>query len=417
MSDVPYFETPERSERLQLLIHLVNNAQEIPYVRAPVGVGKTRFAGQLATCLADDYAVAWLYGDTDQPFQLQMQQAMPDLETLQATRRAGARPGPLLDALAAVPSGDSPRGTEKKRIPWLWIVPGAVLATLLVLALLFQDRINRFFEPPGPPPAVAIDRSAEESPAPDQPPDEAVFRSDITAATGDAAPPEVPPVQALADEPVPRPELPELATPAAPAPVPAPAPQAAPPAQESAVSETAPADARDGGDDVLDAVIDAAISAAGQPPAGVTPEPQPKAPPAPSEVKPAQEKRPVEKAATKAQATAAPPKPQRPKPTVSKAGSALSGLKWLRAQPKTRYTLQLVGARDRAAVEAFIRKYHIRAPYAVFERDLGGRPWYSLVGGSYPSRDAAVAARARLPKGIAGVWPRTFASVHEQLKP
>jgi len=88
---------------------------------------------------------------------------------------------------------------------------------------------------------------------------------------------------------------------------------------------------------------------------------------------------------------------------------------WLKTRKPGNYTLQLVGARDRASIQKFIRDHRLARPYAVFARDLDGRPWYSLVAGDYPNRDAAVAARARLPAALqtAGVWPRTFASIQE----
>jgi septal ring-binding cell division protein DamX len=47
---------------------------------------------------------------------------------------------------------------------------------------------------------------------------------------------------------------------------------------------------------------------------------------------------------------------------------------WLESRSPERYTLQLVGARDRDAVERFVARHGIKAPYAVFERLLDGRP-------------------------------------------
>jgi len=46
-------------------------------------------------------------------------------------------------------------------------------------------------------------------------------------------------------------------------------------------------------------------------------------------------------------------------------------------------------------------------------RKLNGADWYSLVAGDYPDRDAAIAARARMPAALAeaGIWPRTFGSI------
>ena len=101
---------------------------------------------------------------------------------------------------------------------------------------------------------------------------------------------------------------------------------------------------------------------------------------------------------------------------VLPAGTAPSGGDaWLKSRDPARFTLQLVGSRDRAAVRKFAREHAIAEPHAIFERDLKGRPWYSLVAGDYPDRAAAIAARERLPKGLArsGIWPRTFGSIHK----
>jgi DamX protein len=87
----------------------------------------------------------------------------------------------------------------------------------------------------------------------------------------------------------------------------------------------------------------------------------------------------------------------------------------LKSRAPGHFTLQLVGARDRTAVEKFVRDHVIEEPYAIFARDLKGKPWYSLVAGDYPDRDAAIAARGQLPKGLerSGVWPRTFGSIQK----
>ena len=91
------------------------------------------------------------------------------------------------------------------------------------------------------------------------------------------------------------------------------------------------------------------------------------------------------------------------------------GAGWLSSRDPKRYTLQLVGARDRAAIEKFIGDNAVAAPFAVFERTLNGAPWYSLVAGDYPDRTAAIAARERLPDRLerSGVWPRTFESIQK----
>ena len=104
-----------------------------------------------------------------------------------------------------------------------------------------------------------------------------------------------------------------------------------------------------------------------------------------------------------------------PSPSSGRAVSAQGGVDWLNSREPGRYTLQLVGARDSAAVRKFIRDHQLGQPYAIFERQLDGRPWYSLVAGDYPDRKAAVAARDRLPGGLgtSGAWPRTFSSIQK----
>ena len=90
-----------------------------------------------------------------------------------------------------------------------------------------------------------------------------------------------------------------------------------------------------------------------------------------------------------------------------------TGRAWLNSRDAKRYTLQLVGARDRASIEKFIEDHSISPPFMIFERELDGRPWYALIAGDYPDRAAAIAAGERLPVALknAGIWPRTFASV------
>ena len=106
-----------------------------------------------------------------------------------------------------------------------------------------------------------------------------------------------------------------------------------------------------------------------------------------------------------------------PVPVKQPRTAANEGADWLTGRDPARYTLQLVGARDRAAIEKFIRDNAVAAPYAVFERMLNGAPWYSLVAGDYPDRAAAIAARERLPKRLerSGVWPRTFESIQKAM--
>ena len=118
-----------------------------------------------------------------------------------------------------------------------------------------------------------------------------------------------------------------------------------------------------------------------------------------------------------AAASSAAPLSHPPAPVKQPRTAANEGADWLTGRDPSRYTLQLVGARDRAAIEKFIRDNAVAAPYAVFERMLNGAPWYSLVAGDYPDRAAAIAAREHLPKHLerSGVWPRTFESIQKAM--
>ncbi len=106
-----------------------------------------------------------------------------------------------------------------------------------------------------------------------------------------------------------------------------------------------------------------------------------------------------------------------PKPVTAPASGVAKGVEWLKSRPATHYTLQLLGARDKAAIQKYIQLHAVEAPYAIFERPLNGKPWFSLVAGDYPSRSAALAARSRLPADMrtSDIWPRTFASIKKTL--
>ena len=73
---------------------------------------------------------------------------------------------------------------------------------------------------------------------------------------------------------------------------------------------------------------------------------------------------------------------------------------------------------DEQAVAGFIQRHHLQGKAAYFRTKSNGRPWFPVLYGIYPSRSAAVAARAKLPKNLAsqGVWPRSLASVQQAIR-
>lgn len=88
---------------------------------------------------------------------------------------------------------------------------------------------------------------------------------------------------------------------------------------------------------------------------------------------------------------------------------------WLMSRTPNGYTLQLVGARDVKSLQRFMEQNGVKPPFGIFERNLAGTPWYSLVAGEYDSREAAIRARENLPWRLKaeGVWPRQFSSIQE----
>lgn len=537
-----YFDTPARAERLQLLQHLVRNADDVVYLRAPAGAGKTLFAQRLLERLGNEIAVVWLRAglDEDVPGVVADQLGLdpgevlpwPDglfaalggqdllvvvddadqlglgaFERLSVMHERGGRllllgegrlanatgnwdlqfvdlpgfssqqtaaflrsraddqaeritddvaaalhraahgmPGPLLEALEAMlargrPRAAPPSGPKKaarhgpgNRLVW---AGGAVAVLVLGGLLFFQDAINALFEPAG---------------------SSSVAEHAVTGSAGTAEQPRAPdpvpqaPPREVADSLLPPLEpagLPEL---------PAPAPSAPPPPamarEEQALDplEAVLRDALAARDDKASSGLPVRQSAtpptadelqsphAGQP--GPAAPPAPAEPPAltPAPVTASSAERPAPVVRSKpapavangrptattaapverpaAADAAAPVTLQAPTPAKVESRTApAGGVAWLESRKPQRYTLQLVGARDRAAIDAFIREHAIAQPHAVFERTLNGRPWYSLVAGDYPDRAAAVAARDRLPRALkrADVWPRSFESIQKNL--
>ena len=126
-------------------------------------------------------------------------------------------------------------------------------------------------------------------------------------------------------------------------------------------------------------------------------------------------------AQTPERAMVAPQPPAKPSSggfvALPKTASGLPGNAWLRELPPTSYTLQLVGARDLGALQRFVKRHALQGELAVFERKLEGRPWFALLLGSFPDRQAALAARAQLPGRLAKeAWPRRLQDIHKLMK-
>jgi DamX protein len=386
-------------------------------------------------------------------------------------RAAQGMPGPLLDALQVL-TAKRPAGATTASMPdrgrkpfWPWYLLAGAVVLLLGTVLLFQDSINDAVAPaevaaPGSPGADGASKAGRaetggQLPAP-LPPFEPA-RSD--AAVVQVAPIALPAADSAAPTPVvPGPE-PGIATNEDIDPLeavmqdalaavreadPKPSPTAseagvssggqatkrsAPPKPNASAAATAVAGSAQG-EPAREAQADA--TAAAPPVVSAVDSGKPEAAVATDEVAERPTPAPVEDRGAPA-AVAATPTPSadglssqpQPAPVVDRtrqqptpAPAAVAGNSWLESRKPSHYTLQLVGARDRASIEKFIRRHGIRPPYAVFERNLKGAPWYSLVAGEYPDRAAAVAARAALPDGLerSGVWPRTFESIYKLIQ-
>ncbi len=105
----------------------------------------------------------------------------------------------------------------------------------------------------------------------------------------------------------------------------------------------------------------------------------------------------------------------------SRSGKSVQSIKsqaWLTAQRPESYTLQIIGVSDEQAALQFIRSRKFKAEVVYYESRRNGRPWFSVLHGVYPDRDAAMAAIEHLPASLRkiGAWPRSLGSVQADMK-
>ena len=534
-----YFDTRARAERLQLVRHLVRNANEAIYLRGPKGAGKTRFTRRLLESFDDETAVVWLDAAVeDMPGTVAHELGLPQAAALQwptgtlagigdrdlilivddahrlgpgnlqhllsmhgaggkllligqggvgealeglaprfvdlpgfssdesaaflrlgagqlaeqvtdelarkAHQDAGGLPGPLLDVLStmapAVLSTASESGSKSKPASpasvWRWFVV-AIGVAVLAAVLVFQDHVNALIDPPqhettsqdiavierqpadprtseegGPPDGEssrAPDITLPELSTPARANEETTDRGGETAQEGDTVSESGEPDEMIKPEPASVEDPLDAVLKDALSGV-ADEPRSGDPAASTEVSvgsndaSTAlelPTDA-DSGDESVTApqqqVVEKQASPTKQP----------------SVEQPERKAGLASKFEMVEEVVIAPePEPAKPERQPVVVAAPTIGDAWLISREPARYTLQMVGGRERSSVERFVRRNGIKPPYAIFERDLEGSPWYSLVAGDYADRDAAVAARAQLPRRLqdSGVWPRTFESI------
>lgn len=372
----------------------------------------------------------------------------------------------LRNRLQRTPAGAGTRHGSR----WLRLVWGAVIGVPLLLALIFQDRINALFTGAGQQqqsassPSVTRDRSVPLR-LPEQPPQPAPIKQSPVEQNQTGIRPRLSlPEVAQREEAVvagDSGEQPE-AEPVRP-PIPVAGPESTPlPTEAGPITDAAPIEVSH-----EPAIATAAKGAAQQaaspslnlPPAHPAPEsvlPLPKPPAAVLTQTPPPEAGSSEQSTTGVTgssasaplSTAADSTPpvvdrtvsiQEPPPAVkaetsapavnppAKAAAVADGTAsdrdyktadWLLRQRPTDFTLQLLGVQDEAAARRFLRAQPLREDMAYFRTLRKDRPWFVVVYGVYPGRAEALAARSGLPGELAGegVWPRSLASVQAAIR-
>ncbi len=107
-----------------------------------------------------------------------------------------------------------------------------------------------------------------------------------------------------------------------------------------------------------------------------------------------------------------------PAPEKPKKKALITDREWLLKQNPSAYTLQILGVSDEKAALKFIGQRKFKARVVYYRVLRNGKPWYSVLHGIYPNRQAAVSALAGLPSALRriGAWPRSLESVQSELK-
>jgi len=92
---------------------------------------------------------------------------------------------------------------------------------------------------------------------------------------------------------------------------------------------------------------------------------------------------------------------------------------WLLRQSPKLYSLQLLGSRSEKSVVRFIEDNRLDLRQtAYYQGNFKDSEWFVLLYGLYPSRNAALEARERLPAALrkGKPWPRSLESVHSAIR-
>ena len=88
---------------------------------------------------------------------------------------------------------------------------------------------------------------------------------------------------------------------------------------------------------------------------------------------------------------------------------------WLYEQDGKHFTVQLIGASNRASVADYAARHGLKEQAHIIETRRQGEPWHILLYGSHADRETANAQIQQLPADVRQFdpWPRTFASIEE----
>jgi len=92
--------------------------------------------------------------------------------------------------------------------------------------------------------------------------------------------------------------------------------------------------------------------------------------------------------------------------------------RWIRSLPADHFALQLLSAREKATVEKFLTLYPSVQQLSYYRTVRNGAPWFVVVQGNYPSREAAQSAVAKLPENLQKQqpWIRKLEAIQKDLE-
>lgn len=92
---------------------------------------------------------------------------------------------------------------------------------------------------------------------------------------------------------------------------------------------------------------------------------------------------------------------------------------WLKKQNPAAYTLQILSTYEKDAIPGFIERHRIQGDFALIVTKRRGKPYYKLVYGLFDGREQAVAALNRLPASLRRTtrpWPRPMQTIQAEIK-